>query len=110
MPSDFEIANYLYQPSYLSLETALSFYGIIPEAVYDIISITTKKTTSFSFNGKNFLYHKIKKDFYFGYDLILANGQKIYLATYEKAILDYSYFCFLKKKVWNERFYLDKKN
>lgn len=109
LPSDFEIANYLYQPSYLSLETALSFYGMIPEVVYDIISITTKKTTFFSFNGKNFHYHKIKRDLYFGYDLISINNQKVYLATYEKAILDYGYFCFLKKKIWNERFFIDKK-
>jgi len=36
-PPEFEIANKLYQPSYISLETALSFYGLIPETIFKII-------------------------------------------------------------------------
>ena len=41
-PNHYFIANKLYQPSYVSLETALSHYGVIPETVYATTSITTK--------------------------------------------------------------------
>src|SRR3989338_6477780 len=41
-PSHYFIANKLYQPSYISLESALSYYGIIPETVYCITSVTAK--------------------------------------------------------------------
>ena len=40
---DFQIANFLHSPSYISLESALSFYGIITQFPYQITSITSKK-------------------------------------------------------------------
>jgi len=40
----FIIANRIHEPSYISLEMALSFYGLIPEAVYGITSVTSQKT------------------------------------------------------------------
>src|SRR3989338_6658324 len=43
----FLVANRLYGPSYVSLEMALSFYGLIPEGVYALTSITTRKTEHF---------------------------------------------------------------
>src|SRR3989338_11387046 len=43
----YAIANKLYQPSYISLESALSHYGVIPEAVYTITYVTTKPTREF---------------------------------------------------------------
>ena len=46
-PSHYFIANKLYQPSYISLETALSHYGMIPETVYTITSVTTKASREF---------------------------------------------------------------
>src|SRR3989338_7470600 len=53
------VANVLYEPSYISLEYALNFYGIIPEAVSDITSITTRKTMRFANELGNFIYQKI---------------------------------------------------
>jgi len=47
---DFQIANFLYTPSYISLESALSFYGIITQFPYQITSITPKKNK----NHQNF--------------------------------------------------------
>src|SRR3989344_7230482 len=44
LPPDVYVANKLYSPSYLSLEFALSYHGIIPETVYEITSVTTKTT------------------------------------------------------------------
>lgn len=108
-PFDYFISSFVYRPSYLSLETALSYYGLIPEITYEIISVTPKKTFSFKFAGKSFVYHRIKKEFFFGYRLGHLHGEKFYLAEEEKAILDYLYFCFLKKKIFNERLTIEKK-
>src|SRR3989344_4847720 len=44
LPPDVYIANKLYSPSYISLEFALSYHGVIPETVYEITSVTTKTT------------------------------------------------------------------
>src|SRR5271155_3068882 len=43
-PEPFLVANHLRGPSYVSLESALSFWGLIPERVYEISSVTTKTT------------------------------------------------------------------
>ena len=55
-PSLYLIANKLYQPSYVSLEKALSHYGIIPETVYAITSVTTKPTREFKSSKGVFSY------------------------------------------------------
>ncbi len=61
LPPDPYIANKLYSPSYVSLEFALSYHGIIPETVYEITSVTPKSTRRFETLGKIFSYRKIKK-------------------------------------------------
>src|SRR3989339_1335591 len=66
-PTKFEIANKLYQPSYISFETALSHYGIIPETVYVITSATTKRFNELNIKNSVFKYYKIKKKLFFGY-------------------------------------------
>lgn len=91
-PTLFVIANRVYEPSYISLEMALSFYGLIPEGVYSITSVGTKKTSDFRTGIANFSYKKIKPSLFFGYTLI-EDGSHIYkMAELEKAILDYLYY------------------
>lgn len=87
----YKIANKLYNPSYVSLESALSYYGIIPEAVYAIQSVTTLKTCSFSTKVATFNYRTIKKELYFGYHLIKQANASFRMATLEKAVLDFLY-------------------
>jgi len=103
LPHDFLIANKIYSPSYVSLETALSFYSIIPETVYAITSISSKKTASFLANGREFIYHKIKLPSFIGYTSKQVGNDIVYLALQEKAVADFCYFVFLKKKGWNDR-------
>jgi predicted transcriptional regulator of viral defense system len=87
----FEIANRIYSPSYISLEMALSYYSLIPESVYRITSISTRKTKVFNTQIGDFSYRSVKTKLYFGYDLI-EYGNKIFkIALLEKAILDYFY-------------------
>lgn len=85
-------ANCMYKPSYISLHTALSFYGIIPESVIQITSVTTLKTISFFNEFAQYTYRSVKKELMFGYGLkSLPDGRGIRFASSEKALLDLLY-------------------
>jgi len=103
LPSDEEIANAIYRPSYISFEYVLSKHGIIPEAVYSITSATTKPTREFNVGNKVFSYFKIKKQSFAGYSLVKTDGRDILIAEPEKALVDYLYFVSLGRKAHNER-------
>lgn len=62
-------ANRIYKPSYISLHTALSFYGMIPEAVVQITSVTSLKTSSFANDFGEYSYKTEKENLMFGFDL-----------------------------------------
>lgn len=87
----FYSGNKIYAPSYISLETALKYYGFIPEEIFQITSVGTKKTAAFETPIGNFNYKQIKPSLYWGYQLIDFETQKLLLAEPEKAILDYLY-------------------
>jgi len=91
--SGYFLANYLYTPSYISLESALSFYGLIPEAVYGITSVTSRKTQRFNNTLGDFTYHHIKSSVYGGYHTELDEfSNHFYMASREKAVIDFLYF------------------
>jgi len=85
------VANKIYAPSYITLESALAFYNLIPEGVFTTTSLTTKYTTKYTNPIGNFEYRHIKPSLYFGYKLIEKNKVFIKIAEIEKAILDYFY-------------------
>ena len=86
------IASRIYKPSYISLHTALSFYGMIPEAVVSINSVTTLKTISFGNRFGEYTYQHIKPSIFFGFELKkMDDGRAIPFATPEKALLDLLY-------------------
>ena len=85
------IANRLYPNSYVSLESALSHYGLIPEGVYSISSVSTKKTSDFKTPIANFTYRRIRAEINFGYQLHEYGDQNYKIAEMEKAVLDYLY-------------------
>jgi predicted transcriptional regulator of viral defense system len=85
------IANRIYTPSYISLETALNHHGLIPESVHQIQSVTSLKTNSFENQKGSFRYYSIKPSLYFGYQLINENGKCFRMASREKALLDFLY-------------------
>ena len=88
----FEIANRIYNPSYISFEMALSHYGLIPEAAYGITSAATRRTYTFKTNIGEFTYKTVKKPLFFGYDLKEYDKNKYFkMASPEKALLDYFY-------------------
>lgn len=101
--SEYAIANRLYMPSYISLDTALSHYNLIPEIVYAITSVTTKATREFDAMNLLFSYRRIKKEAFTGYILEATKGGNVYLATPEKAVADFLYFVYLGKRLYNDR-------
>ncbi len=91
---DFSLyfANRIYKPSYVSLHTALAFYGMIPEAVVQITSVTSLKTANFKNPFGEFSYKSVRADFMYGYNIRpIADGRTLQLAKPEKALLDLLY-------------------
>jgi len=88
----YYFANKIYKPSYISLHTALSFYGIIPESVVQITSVTSLKTATFINSFGEYSYKTVKGELMFGYDLKQQSDDKaLKLAKPEKALLDLLY-------------------
>lgn len=87
----FVIANSLYHPSYISFETALSHYRLIPEGVYTATSVTSRTTRRFYADIAPFTYRHIKPELLFGYTLVSYKNQSFKIAEIEKALLDYFY-------------------
>ena len=84
------IANHLYGISYISLETALAYYGMIPERVYAVRSMTTKRSKNFTTPLGNFEYKTVSAD-YFSIGLrqeIVDNQYAFLIAEPTKAICD----------------------
>ena len=86
------VANRIYAPSYISLHSALSFYGMIPEEVVQLTSVTTLKTARFENDFGTFHYQNVKTPFYFGFEIkTMQSGRGLLFATPEKALLDLLY-------------------
>lgn len=85
------IANRIYAPSYIGLESALSYYGLIPEAVFQITSVTSRKTHTLQSDISSFNYRSIRKDLFWGYRLDSETTHDFYISDPEKTILDYLY-------------------
>jgi len=101
--SPFLIANKMYEPSYISLYSALSHYHVIPEVVYAITSVTGKIPREFLSNQKTFIYQRIKKSAFTGYGLREIDHDRVLIAEPEKALADYLYFVDLHRVVLHDR-------
>ncbi len=98
---DMYIANKLYSPSYVSLETALSNYSIIPEVSMAVTSITTKPTRQFKNVHGLFIYHTLRPEFFTGYYIEKQGKFEIFIAEPEKALIDFIYFKTYRNKKFN---------
>jgi len=87
------LANIISGPSYISLEYALSYHGLIPETVYELTCVSAKRSKYFSTVVGNFSYKMIKKDlFHIGLMLEETESGNFIIATKEKALCDTIYF------------------
>ena len=85
-------ANRIYQPAYLSLETAFSYHGLIPEGVYTLTSVSSRKTQEYHTPIGTFRYQHLLPRLYFGYEVLRPTGTwPVLMADLEKALLDYCY-------------------
>lgn len=90
LPDSFLIANHLRGPSYVSLESALSFYGFIPERTYEISSVTVKPSKKYKTPVGRFGYQNLPTPYYsYGIRMVqLTHKQTALIASPEKAICD----------------------
>jgi len=84
------LANQIYGPSYISFDFALSFYGLIPERVYEVTSVTTKMAKSYDTPLGRFTYIKSSLKLYnIGVSIeVNSDGTSYMIATAEKALCD----------------------
>ena len=91
-PHPFLIANRIKRASYVSLQSALEYHGLIPEYVPSITSISTGRPEEVLTPLGSFIFRHIKNDLFSNYQLIdLGEGQSAFIATPEKALLDLLY-------------------
>ncbi len=91
-PPLFYLANQIFVPSYMSLESALAYYGLIPEYVAQATSVTVRKTCRFKNDFDTFTYQHILKSAYSGFESIRQGDFSVLLANPEKAVVDFLYF------------------
>ena len=88
----FCIANYLKKASYISLQSALSWHGIIPAFVPSVTCVTTNRPQTIETPLGRFEYRHISKKYFWGYQqIILKAEQTAFIASTEKALLDLIY-------------------
>ena len=90
-PHPFLVANHLQKASYVSLQSALSFYGLIPEVVNVTTSVSTGRPERLETPFGIYEFRHIKTELLFGYRMLELGGQSAFVATPEKALLDLIY-------------------
>jgi predicted transcriptional regulator of viral defense system len=91
-PHPFLVANSLRRNSYVSLQSALAFHGLIPEYVPVCTSVTTGRSEQLDTALGTFTYRRIKPDYLFGFvQQEVAPNQLAFVAVAEKALLDLVY-------------------
>ncbi len=91
-PHPFVVANHMMRGSYISLQSALAHYGLIPEAVLHVTSVTTIRPGAWATPLGSFDFRRIKIELFFGYQsLEVAPDQNAFVALPEKALLDLIY-------------------
>ena len=89
-PESFLIANQLYGPSYVSIDSALSYWGFIPERVFETTSVTARLSKNFSTEVGTFSFTHILKSYYpLGIQSVaLTETQHVLMASPEKGLCD----------------------
>lgn len=92
-PTNFHLANIIYQPSYVSLESALSYYNILIQVPTVITSVTTKTAKSFKIGGKEYTYTHLSPQYFAHYH----READFLIAAPEKALVDAIFYASLGK-------------
>lgn len=94
LPTGYDLyaAALLHAPSYLSLEKALEYHGLIPEGVAVYTSVTTRRPIALKTPLGEYSYRHLKPGLFWGYERLAAGGGEVFMALPEKALLDLFYF------------------
>ena len=91
-PHPFLIANKLKKASYISLQSALAYHGLIPESIPGVTSVTTRRSERLSTAMGRFIFRHVKKTLFHGFRAVeVALSQEAFIAGPEKALLDLVY-------------------
>ena len=91
-PHPFTIANRMTQGSYVSCQSALAHYGLIPEYTPTVVSVCSSRPRHWDTPLGSFLFRHVRRKYLFGYRLLkLGDGKQALVATPEKALLDLIY-------------------
>lgn len=91
-PHPFLVANHLQRASYVSLQSALAYHGLIPETVNITTSVSTGRPERLETPLGIFEFRHLKTELLFGYQMADLGGQSALVATPGKALLDLIYF------------------
>jgi hypothetical protein len=91
-PHPFYVANRIVRGSYVSAQSALAYYDLIPEYVPSVVSISAGRPNTWSTALGSFMFRHIKSEYIVGFEWIeLGDGQSALIANPEKALLDLIY-------------------
>jgi len=89
VPNKYVISNNLYGPSYISFQSALYYYGLIPEAVFSTTAVTFKRSKTYSTPFGTFKYYHVPGAYYsIGFTVVSEEGASYSIALKEKALCD----------------------
>jgi predicted transcriptional regulator of viral defense system len=92
LPLLFDVGCQAYPPAYVSLESALSWYELVPETVHAITLVGTRTTRTSATDAATFVWRTVKPCRWFGYRVVeYGRGRRFLIAEAEKAVLDYLY-------------------
>ena len=92
IPHPFLLANWLVHGSYVSCQSALAHYSLIPEHVPVMTSVTTQRPGCWTTPLGQYEFRHIQQRWFMGYQrLLIVQGQLAYIASPEKALLDLAY-------------------
>lgn len=92
--ADFEIANRLIYPSYVSFESALNYWGITTQ-IPEVVTSASYRSKKITINDKEFIYSRISEEiFHFG----IIREENFFVARPEKALLDMIYYTSINKR------------
>jgi len=97
------LANNIYKPSYLSCEYVMNKYNLLTEAVYNITSISPKKTKIITNQLAKFVYYSLSPVLITGFKIKKFQSADIMIADKPKAVFDYLYLRFIKNTPINDK-------
>lgn len=90
--SPYVVANLLVAESYVSFESALSYYGMFDQLTDKVISISQTRYKTVQLNATEYSFVNIQEKWFFGWQEVVIDAQTVRIATIEKALIDMTQF------------------